>query len=204
MISNSSSQQSSMKNKHIRGVVEIAIIIMIAIVGSIILRLFFLALFYIPSPSMDPYLKVNDKIFVNKLAYTFHDVERGDVIVFDAPDSVKNQHVEGSSTPKIEDLIKRVVGLPGETVEGRCAIETANQCVVDIYINGKKLNEPYLSKNISYAPFDPIQIPANSILAMGDNRDDSEDGRFFGPTPKKSIIGRAFFRLWPSSRFGFL
>ncbi len=204
MISSSTSQQSVLKNKNVRGAIEIAVIIIIAIVGSIILRMFFLALFYIPSASMDPYLKVNDKIFVNKLAYTFHDVERGDIIVFDAPDSVKNQNIEGSNAPQIKDLIKRVVGLPGETVEGRCELETVNQCVVDIYINGKKLNEPYLSKNISYAPFEPIEIPANSVLAMGDNRDDSEDGRFFGPTPKKSIIGRAFFRLWPSSRFGFL
>lgn len=178
-----------------RGFVEIVVIIVIAVVVALIVRMFLLQLFFIPSESMDPTLKVNDKIFVNKLAYKFHDVERGDIIVFDAPEQVR--------TEKIKDLIKRVVGLPGDTVEGRCA-NNETTCEVDIYVNGKKLNEPYLVDGLQYSPFPPITVPANSVLPMGDNRDNSEDGRVFGPIPKDTIVGRAFFRLWPISGFGFL
>ena len=122
-------------------------------------------------------------------------MERGDIIVFDAPEQVR--------TEKIKDLLKRVVGLPGDTVEGRCA-NNETTCEVDIYVNGKKLNEPYLVDGLQYSPFPPITVPANSVLPMGDNRDNSEDGRVFGPIPKDTIVGRAFFRLWPISGFGFL
>ena len=178
-----------------RSIIEISVIVLIAILVAIIVRTFLLQLFYIPSASMDPYLKVNDKVFVNKMSYTFSDIERGDVLVFDAPDDIK--------TDKIKDLIKRVVGLPGETIEGRCK-NGQDVCIVDIYIDGKKLEEPYLKSDIYYEHFTAITIPANSIFMMGDNRDDSEDGRVFGPIPISSVVGRAFFRLWPMSGFGFL
>ncbi len=179
----------------IRGFVEVVGIIFIAVVIALVVRLFLLQLFYIPSASMDPYLKVNDKVFVNKIAYKFHDVQRGDIIVFDAPSSVKSA--------RIKDLVKRVVGLPGETVEGKCK-KNETACVVDIYVDGKKLDESYLEPNIEYRPFEEISVPANSLFVMGDNRDDSEDGRFFGPIPIDSVVGRAFFRVWPLSSFGYL
>lgn len=179
----------------LRGLGEIVAIVLIAVVVALVVRIFLLQLFYIPSGSMDPYLKVNDKVFVNKIAYKFHDVQRGDIVVFDAPPSVK--------TPQINDLVKRVVGLPGETVEGKCA-KRETLCVVSIYVDGEKLEEDYLEPGIVYRPFEPIDIPANSLLVMGDNRDDSEDGRYFGPIPIDSIVGRAFFRIWPIERFGFL
>jgi signal peptidase I len=180
---------------NLRSTLELVVIGAIAIVVALVVRMFLLQLFYIPSPSMDPYLKVNDKIFVNKMAYQFHDIERGDVVVFDAPEQVR--------TAEIKDLIKRVVGLPGETVEGRCPQDEL-RCEVEIYIDGKKLDEPYLPDGLEYSPFEPITVPANSILPMGDNRDDSEDGRVFGPIPTDTIVGRAFFRLWPADGFGFL
>lgn len=145
---------------------------------------------------MEPYLKVDDKIFVNKLAYKLHDIERGDVIVFEAPEAVR--------TDKIKDLVKRVVGLPGETVEGRCP-GGQQECIVQIYVNGKLLEEPYLHEdNLKYGAFAPITIPSNSVLALGDNRDASEDGRRFGPIPTDTIVGRAYFRIWPMDRFGSL
>lgn len=172
-----------------------AVIVVAAVLIALLVRLFLLQLFYIPSPSMDPYLRVNDKIFVNKLAYQFHNIERGDVIVFDAPDSVR--------TNEVKDLIKRVIGLPGDKVEGRCP-DNQTQCVVEIYVNDRKLTEPYLVEGIVYEPFPPIQVPANSVLVLGDNRDESKDGRVFGPIPKDTIVGRAFFRLWPGNGFGFL
>ena len=175
---------SQLDNKK-RGLVELAIILVVAIFVALIVRTFLLALFYIPSPSMVPTLKVNDKIFVNKLSYKFHGIERGDIVVFDAPASIK--------TDEIKVLIKRVVALPGETIEGKCA-QGDGPCNVDIYIDGKKLNEPYIGDDIIYAPFTARTIPANSIFVMGDNRGNSEDARVFGPVPKDTVIGRAF--LW--------
>ena len=197
----------SLTNANTRGIIEISVIVVVAVVVAIIVRTFLLQLFYIPSASMDPYLKVKDKVFVNKLSYSFHDIERGDVVVFEAPESVRKsseaQQAVNSSIPVINDLIKRVVSLPGESVQGRCK-NNENICVIDIYIDGKKLNEPYLEPDILYATFGPVEIPAGSYFMMGDNRDGSDDGRVFGPIPKDDIVGRAFFRLWPMSEFGFL
>lgn len=180
-----------------RNSIELFIIVGTAILVALIVRTFFLQLFYIPTTSMVPTLKVNDKIFVNKIAYKFNDVDRGDIIVFDSPDMIRDQN------PKIRDLIKRVIGLPGETVEGKCP-QGESFCEVDIYVNGKKLNEPYLVPGLQYRPFPAETVPANSVFVMGDNRDNSEDGRVFGPIPKDDIVGRAFFRLWPANSFGFL
>lgn len=189
-------QESELDSDHnFRGTIEFVLIIVTALVIALIIRMFLLQVFFIPSPSMDPYLKVNDKILVNKLAYKFHDVERGDVVVFDAPKSIR--------TNKIKDLVKRVVALPGETVEGRCP-DGETSCELEMYINGKKLEEPYLVDGIIQKPFGPVSVPSNSIFVMGDNRDDSEDSRFFGPIAKSTIVGRAFFRIWPGSGFGFL
>ena len=178
-----------------KAITEIVIILIIAVIAAVLVRAFLLQLFYIPSPSMEPTLKVNDKIFVNKLSYKFHEIDRGDIIVFDAPASVKSD--------KIKDLIKRVVALPGETIEGKC--ESGNgPCNVDIYIDGKKLNEPYIGDDIFYSPFSAVTVPANSVFVMGDNRGNSEDARVFGPIPKDTIVGRAFLRIMPLSGFGFL
>ncbi len=184
----------SQENKK-RGFIELALIVGIAIIVAVVVRTFLLALFFIPSPSMDPTLKVNDKIFVNKLSYKFHSLERGDIVVFDAPPSIR--------TDEIKVLVKRVVALPGETIEGKCATGDG-PCKVEIFIDGKKLNEPYIGDDIFYLPFDPINIPANSVFVMGDNRGNSEDARVFGPIPSNTVIGRAFLRIWPFSGFGFL
>lgn len=189
------SGSESTQEQNYRGIIEVVVIVVVAVLVALIVRTFLLQLFYIPSASMDPTLKVNDKIFVNKLSYKIHDVNRGDIIVFDAPVAVR--------TEKIKDLVKRVVGLPGDSVEGRCP-DSQKQCVVKIFINGKEFKEPYLETGIVYAPFEPISVPANAVFVMGDNRDDSEDGRFFGPISEDTIVGRAFFRLWPPSGAGLL
>lgn len=182
-----------LRKQDYRGAAEIAAIVGLALIVSYILKIFIVTVYYIPSPSMEPYLMVNDKIVVNKMAYSFHTIARGDIVVFDAPKSVK--------TPKVQALVKRVVGLPGDTVEGRCD-DNEIRCVVRVYVNGKRLNEPYLVKDLAYSKFGKIDVPANSVLMMGDNRDNSDDGRFFGPTPKNTIVGRAYFRIWPLKNFG--
>ena len=125
----------------------------------------------------------------------FNNIERGDIVVLDAPPSVK--------TKEVKVLIKRVVALPGETIEGKC-VDGEDPCRVDIFINGKKLTEPYIGDEILYMPFTKIVVPANSIFHMGDNRGNSADGRVFGPISKDEVIGRAFLRIWPASGFGFL
>ncbi|MCU1427924.1 MAG: signal peptidase [Actinomycetia bacterium] len=157
-----------------------------ALVIALLIKTFLFQAFYIPSESMVPTLKTNDRVLVNKLSYKFHDIHRGDIVVFTKPPS------EASN---IKDLVKRVIGLPNETVEGR------NN---HIYINGKLLKEPYLPKNTPISTFSPVTVPANSIWVMGDNRSQSRDSRYFGPIKKSSVVGRVFVRIWPPTRLGFL
>lgn len=178
-----------------RAGVEVVIIAVVALVAALLIRTFLLQLFYIPTESMVPTLNVNDKIAVNKLAYKFHGIERGDIIVFKKPEKLQQKN--------IKHLVKRVVGLPGDKVKGECP-NNESMCEVQIYVNGKKLNEPYLVDGLEYAPFEEIDVPANSILVLGDNRPFSQDGRFFGPIPKEKVIGRVLFKVWPLSGFGFL
>ncbi|MEI2834331.1 MAG: signal peptidase I [Acidimicrobiia bacterium] len=186
-------------------IIETIFLVVVAILVAIVVRFFLLQLFYIPSGSMEPTLQINDNVFVNKMSYQFNSIERGDIVVLVAPESVSQNNEE------IKDLIKRIVGLPGETIEGKCS-DGVNKCKVKIYITKpggmpQLLKEPYLSNDpfyTSYAPFDAIAVPNNSVLLLGDNRANSSDGRVFGPVNTDKIIGRAFFRIWPIRRAGLL
>jgi signal peptidase I len=169
---------------------EWAILIASALVIALLIKAFLFQAFYIPSDSMVPTLKTHDRVIVNKLSYKLHPVHRGDIIVFKSPPDVD---------PSVKDLIKRVIALPGETVEGRPDGH--------IYINGKRLDEPYLPKG--QAPgqsFAAIKVPPDSYWVMGDNRKNSFDSRFFPEhfIRKKDIVGRAFVRIWPLNRLGLL
>lgn len=159
----------------------------LAIVIALVVRTFLIQAFYIPSESMVPTLERGDRVLVNKLSYKLHDFHRGDVIVFRAPPGVGRQG--------IHDLIKRVVGLPGETVEG-----------VDgrILVDGRQLEEPYLPKGLRSKTFGPVQVPPEELWVLGDNRPGSEDSTFFGPIKQSSVVGRAFVLVWPLGRLGFL
>lgn len=168
-------------------VVEWAALLGTALVIALLIRGFLVQPFYIPTESMYPTLKKDDRVLVNKLSYRMHDVNRGDIIVFSAP--------EGEATGGIKDLIKRVIALPGETVEGRDG---------HVYVDGRLLEEPYLPDGVVTTDFGPQEIPADAYWMMGDNRTQSRDSRFFGPIKESTIVGRAFVRLWPPSRLGFL
>ena len=157
-----------------------------ALLVAFIIKTFLLQAFYIPSLSMAPTLKVNDRVLVNKLSYDLHDVHRGDLVVFESPPN------EGSQT---KDLIKRVIGLPGETVESRDG---------QILINGKVLEEPYLGPDVTTGPLESVTIPPEHLWVMGDNRPNSRDSRFFGAIPESLVIGRAFVRVWPVTAIGLL
>jgi hypothetical protein len=117
-------------------VVEWGILIVSALLIALLIKTFLFQAFYIPSESMSPTLEKNDRVLVNKLSYKMHPVHRADIVVFKAPEGV---------SPDVKDLVKRVIGLPGETVEGRSDHH--------VYIDGKKLDEPWLPKGLGTNPF---------------------------------------------------
>jgi signal peptidase I len=153
---------------------------------------------------MLPTIEVNDRVMVNKLAYQWGDPQRGDVVVFrdpregdldeSVPEAVIRSVLEavGIRTRGHDDLIKRVIGLPGETVEVR-----DNQVVVD----GVPIEEPYLPE-VFMPDEPPITLGPDEVFVMGDNRNASFDSRRFGPIPLEDLIGEAFFTIWPISNIG--
>jgi len=184
---------------------ELPILVLIALVLAVLVKTFAFQAFWIPSRSMAETLEVNDRVMVNKLAYRVGDVARGDVIVFDDPNgpsrdgesmlgSVWRNLTEsvGLSAPKTE-FIKRVIGLPGETLEIH-----ANQVLID----GEVIEEPYLDATIEMFDFGPVAVPEESVFVMGDNRSSSRDSRFFGAVPLDEVVGKALVLMWPPSRIG--
>jgi len=145
------------------------IIIVLAFVLAFVVRAFVIQPYRIEMDSMMTTLHPNDLILVDKLTYKMRPPKRGEVIVFTPPVNKKSK------------FIKRVIGLPSETLEIRNNV---------VYINGKKLNEPYMHSPM-LTDYGPIKIPKGYVFVMGDNRSISEDSRYFGPIPIKSIVGRA-------------
>ena len=180
-------------------------LVLVALGVAIIVKTFFIQAFYIPSESMVPTLEVGDRVFVNKLA----GVDRGDVIVFESPHDIEgpDRGVVGGflhwlgegigvAHPENEDYIKRVVGLPGETVEIRDNV---------VYIDGEPLAEPYISKQAAACngeyPF--TKVPDDALFVLGDNRCNSGDSRYgLGFIPVDKVIGQAFVIIWPPSDIG--
>ena len=167
------------------GFLEFLIILLVAFALVFgVVRPFILEAFYIPSESMVPTLEIGDRVFVNKFVYRFSEPERGDIVVFKSTE-------DGN-----EDLIKRVVGVPGDSIEVRDGV---------LFVNGERQEEPYVNvrfpDNSSYGP---ATVPPGHVFAMGDNRANSRDSRFFGAVPIESIEGEAFAIFWPPSRIGLL
>ncbi len=170
-----------------RNALEWAVVLVGAILVALVLRASLFQAFYIPSESMESTLHVNDRVLVNKLSYRLHEIHRGDVIVFTRPD--------GEDADGIRDLIKRVIGVPGDRVQAR-----DNQ----VFINNQLLIEPYLDEGTITRDFGPIIVPEGEVFVMGDNRGDSRDSRSFGTISEDRVIGRAFFLFWPLNRIGSL
>ena len=184
---------------------ELPLLILVALVVAILIKTFLIQAFFIPSASMRETLVEGDRVMVNKLAYRFGEPARGDVIVFDSPleedgggeniFSAVVRHVAeslGLSSPE-SALIKRVVAVGGETIsiaEGR------------VVVDGVAIDEPYLIDGVRMPDFGPELVPEGYVFVMGDNRPASQDSRRFGPIPVDDIIGRAFVRVWPPSRWG--
>jgi signal peptidase I len=182
----------------VRNLIEWAGVIGGAILIAVVVRTFVFQTFWIPTPSMSPTLVKNDRVLVNKLSYRFHDPRRGDVVVFERPPN----EPEGET----KDLIKRVIGLPGE----RISIYDGK-----VHIDGRALDEPYTHGKPSLNPGEcgngevdglytdeGLRIPDDTVFVMGDNRTDSHDGRCFGPIDQDLIVGRAFLIIWPPSKAG--
>ncbi len=142
----------------------------------------------VPSESMAPTLQPQDRVLVNKLAYDFASPERGDLVVFRSVDSRNS-----------EDIVKRVVGLPGDEISLQNNV---------LSVNGEALDEPYAAteeRSQSYPDrdsFDPATVPRDHVFVMGDNRAHSFDSRFFGPIPQENLLGESSLRFWPPGRLG--
>ncbi len=164
--------------------VEWLVIVVVALLVAFLVKTFVFQAFYIPSGSMEPTLMIGDRILVDKLSYKIHPIHRFDIVVFTNP--MKND-------PAIKDLVKRVIGLPGDTI--------ASNAQGQVLINGSVINEPFLPPNISMGPAIEKQVIGPGMMfVMGDNRGDSEDSRYFGQVPESSVVGRVVMRVWPLSR----
>lgn len=164
-----------------RIVLEWVAVLLVAVGVAVGVRAFVVQTYWIPSASMEPTLMIGDRILVDKLSYHLHSVGRNDIVVFARPPGEV-------ASPGVKDLVKRVIGLPGET------ISSANG---HVYINGKELSEPFLPPGTETNGIRTQKIPPNEYFVMGDNREDSSDSRVFGPIPKSLIVGKVFFRIWP-------
>jgi len=178
---------------------ELGVLIVVAILLAIVLRTFVIGTYLIPSGSMEPTLMINDRILVDKLSYHLHGVDRADIVVFSTPPD------ENCGGAPVANLVKRVIGLPGETIS-----LSGGQ----VYINGKLLAEPWLVSSeqgitapgpsgAAYSLLQPYKIPAGDVYVMGDNRTVSCDSRYWGPIPESSIVGKVDLRIWPISRIHF-
>ena len=188
-----------------RTIVDWAVTIAGAIAIVLLVKAFIVNPYRIPSSSMEPTLhcarpaadceaRISDRVLANRFIYHFRDPRRGEIVVFKTPPAAKIKCGAGGT------FVKRIIGLPGETVEVR--VLQGNGYV---FISGRKLNEPYIQA-IRRAPataFPPTKVAAGNYFMMGDNRAQSCDSRFWGTVPRKNIIGKVFFTYWPPNRLSF-
>lgn len=167
-----------MARKHRRVLRELVETTLMTVVVFVFLITFVVQGFKVYGTCMEPNLFTGERLLGNKFVYRFEKPSRGDIIVFRFP---PDPH-------KI--FIKRIVALPGETIEIRQGA---------VYVNGDKLNEPYL-RNLAHGDFPPQKIPAGNVFVLGDNRDSSNDSRFWGDLPIRNIQAKAWLRYWPMAR----
>ncbi len=184
------SSRSGVGKRRINPLVEWVLVVIVAISSALLVRAYVVQQFAVKGASMINTLQNGDRVLVNRLSYRLHDPGRGDVVVL--------KRFEGAAEER--DLIKRVVGLPGETIEFR-------SCVV--YVNGNALIEPYIDPAIQArdgcgGDQAPLVVPPETVFVLGDHRGKSSDSRVFGPVSDQMLIGRAFVIIWPMSDWGWL
>ncbi|HEY8345067.1 MAG TPA: signal peptidase I [Bacillota bacterium] len=184
--------------KTMRDVLEV---IIPALLLFLVIRTFFVDSRYVPSGSMRPTIMEWDRFLIEKVSYRFNPPKRGDIVVFHTPETAVKMHQaesirQGGKSAPLYPFVKRIIGLPGEVVMVR---EGA------VYINGEKLEEPYISpERRPVYQFGPVKIPEGEYFMLGDNRNQSWDSHVWGFVPRKNFIGRAFWRFWPLNRIGTL
>jgi signal peptidase I len=193
MSQDASADQAAKKPTTSRTILEYVVLAVVAIAVALLIQAFLVKPYRIPSESMEDTLLIGDRVLVDRVSWRFTEPERQQIVVFHPP----------FIGPV---LIKRIIGMPGDTVSLKDGA---------VYINGAKLDEPYVRKikgqYVPSEPFDnglpwslqnPYKVPDGNYFVMGDNRIDSGDSREFGPVPRSQLVGKAFARYWPPGRIG--
>lgn len=204
------------KRHHRSFLTELPVLIVIALGLAILIKTFLIQAFFIPSESMEPTLHGcegcrGDRVLVNRFVYRFREPRRGEVVVFTKPRAGPDQRGLGSKVidfltegfgvtqPDERDFIKRVIALPGESIEMKDAVVTITRPDGRTFT----LDEPYLHPDNDERAFGPLRVPRGHYFMMGDNRQNSGDSRFeLGTIPREQIIGKAFVKIWPPGRMG--
>jgi signal peptidase I len=161
---------------------DIVITLILAIVILLLLQATVQS-FIIVGSSMQPNFQNGERVVINKLVYRLHEPERGDVIVFHPPN---NQQ---------EDYIKRIIALPGETVEVKNGV---------VYIDDRPLDEPYQLNELPKYTLSEERVPNNEYFVLGDNRNNSNDSHNGWTVPRQNIIGKAWLSIWPPNEWGII
>jgi signal peptidase I len=176
------------REKNIRQIILISVLSLLAtflyFIISFSIKTFVAEARYIPASSMEPTLQINDKLIVNKLNYHFNEPQRGDVIIFNPTDSQKKQNFNDA-------LLKRIIGLPDETLEVKQG---------KVFINNKPLQENYIKEEPDYN-YGPVTVSSDSYFVLGDNRNNSYDSHYWGFVPRENIIGKVTKIFYPFERF---
>lgn len=185
---------------------EILILGIVAILTAVLLTNYVVQAFFIPSESMEDTLVVDDRVLVNKLAYKMRGPRPGEIVVFASPEKASinvpktgiigdfiNDAAQGLGLrSSVQDLIKRVIAVEGQTVEVK---------IGSVFVDGKQLDEPYRKDFLPMPDFPPTKVPKGKVFVMGDNRFQSHDSRSFGPVDVDTIVGRSVALIWPVNRF---
>jgi len=177
---------------------EWATVVGVALVIAFLVRGFALQQFYISGPSMEATMFQDNRVLVNKLSYRLHDIHRGDIVVFDrvTTDGVAVQH---------DDLIKRVIGLAGDTISiSECVVSVNGKPIDESYLNAYDLAQSNLDDRCRIPEMAVTTVESGHLFVMGDNRSQSFDSRMFGTIEQSLVIGRAFVIIWPLGSFRWL
>lgn len=184
---NSPEKNSPEKQTFWQGLKENGTTVAIALLISLIIRVFIAEPRYIPSESMFPTLEIGDRLVIEKVSYHFRNVHHGDIVVFQPPPQLQSQGFTNNQA-----FIKRAIATAGETI----AVQDGT-----VYRNNQPLKEDYIAQLPNYNLI-PMRVPPGALFVMGDNRNNSNDSHIWGFLPESNVIGHATFRFWPWERIG--